>query len=215
VIALIPLLLATGFGQTTPAPSAPGPDASGTTFSSAITAYACPGAFSSLRTVDFRNLTFPIFATDGKPTSSVPLKNGHFQHDQPGDHSTMDLSAVHYLAPSVNAPPVFALVLSRWFAAGGSSSSGGRAQVFSFSNGRLQVVQQIDWDTHFGATGPTESFDANSATLVIHSAHYLPGDAHCCVSAEDIVTYRWDGAHFIRTSIRTELSGDARNPQRN
>jgi len=43
-------------------------------------------------------------------------------------------------------------------------------------------------------------------TLVIRSAHYIPGDAHCCVSAMDIVTFKWDGTRLVQSDIQTELS---------
>jgi hypothetical protein len=78
--------------------------------------------------------------------------------------------------------------------------------VFTLSDGHLRVVQEIGWDTHFQAGQPTESFDANTNTLVIRSAHYIPGDAHCCVSAMDVVTFRWDGTRFVQAGIQTELS---------
>jgi hypothetical protein len=30
------------------------------------------------------------------------------------------------------------------------------------------------------------------------------GDAHCCISAVDVVMFRWDGSHLAQTEIRTE-----------
>jgi len=51
-----------------------------------------------------------------------------------------------------------------------------------------------------------QSFDAAKNELVIRSAHYVPGDAHCCVSAMDVVTLRWDGVRFVPVGIQTELS---------
>jgi hypothetical protein len=78
--------------------------------------------------------------------------------------------------------------------------------VFTVSAGHLRSVQTIGWDTHFQAGQPTESFDPGTNALVIRSAHYIPGDAHCCVSAMDVVTFRWDGARLVQTGIQTELS---------
>ena len=78
--------------------------------------------------------------------------------------------------------------------------------VFTVANGHLRSVQEIGWDTHFQAGQPTESFDPGTKTLVIRSAHCIPGDAHCCVSAVDVVTFRWDGNRFVPTGIQTELS---------
>lgn len=78
--------------------------------------------------------------------------------------------------------------------------------MFNLSGNRLCVVQEIGWDTHFLAGQPTDSFDPSTNTLVIRSAHYIPGDAHCCVSAMDLVTLRWDGTHLAPAEIETELS---------
>lgn len=53
---------------------------------------------------------------------------------------------------------------------------------------------------------PTASFDAGTNILVIRSSHYIPGDAHCCVSAMDVVTFRWDQTRFVQSELQTELS---------
>jgi hypothetical protein len=78
--------------------------------------------------------------------------------------------------------------------------------VFTVSDGHLRSVQEIGWDTHFQAGQPTDSFDASTNTLVIRSAHYIPGDAHCCISAMDIVTFKWDGTRLVQSAIPTKLS---------
>ena len=98
------------------------------------------------------------------------------------------------------------LVLFSWFAVGGLSSQGENAQVFAFSGGHLQLMQDLGWDTHFEPGQPAESFDDSTNTLVVRMAHSLPGDARCCVSAMDVVTLQWDGARFVQTGLQTELS---------
>lgn len=204
-LALLLILQPGVFGQS-PVPYASYGDGTGPTFTSAQIAYSFPGAYSSIRKVDFRNLRSPIFDADGKPAGSTSLKNGRYTHDEPFDHYSESLESIHYLGGSSLFREESALVLYSWFAAGGSSSQGGTAKVFSVSRGRLRSVQTIGWDTHFQAGQPTDSFDPGTNTLVIRSAHYIPGDAHCCVSAMDVVTFRWDGTHFVQTGIQTELS---------
>ncbi|MFY9723991.1 MAG: LppP/LprE family lipoprotein [Bryobacteraceae bacterium] len=202
-LALLFILVAAGFGQTSPVPYEPG---SGATFTSETVNLSYPGSYPSIRQVDFGNFNFPILDQAGKPAGSFSLKDGHYKHDEPGDRFSMDLDSVCYLSTSTSSKGGFALVLFSWFAAGGSSSQGGTAQVFTVSDTHLRSVQKIGWDTHFQAGQPTDSFDPSTNTLVVRSAHYLPGDAHCCVSAMDIVTFRWDGARFIQFGLRTELS---------
>jgi len=84
------------------------------------------------------------------------------------------------------------------------------AQVFTFSDGHLRMVQEMSWDTDFDAGLPTESFDTLTDSLLVRTAHYIPGDAHCCVSAMDVVRLIWDGTCFVQTGFRTELSAYGR-----
>jgi hypothetical protein len=202
-LALLLIVLASAFGQTSEVPYAPNSDAPGPTFANEQVLYSFPGTFSSIRKVDFRNLRFP---SSDPILGSFSLKNGHYKHDARDDHQSLDLDSIHYLGESTAPSGDSALVLLSWFEAGGSSSQEGVARVFTLSGSRLRVVQEIGWDTHFRAGRPTESFDPATNTLVIRSAHYIPGDAHCCVSAMDVVTFRWDGARFVQTGIQTQLS---------
>jgi hypothetical protein len=184
--------LTTLFSQTSPIPYAPNSDGPGPTFSAETSTTSFPGKYSSIQKVDFRNLK--------------PLKNGRYQAHEGGSHYTEELDNVYYLdSPTSNGQAV--LVVYSWFDAGGSSSQGGTAQIFRIVSGTLRSTQKISWDAHFDAGQPFVSFDRNTNTLVIRSAHYIPGDAHCCVSAMDVVTYRWDGADFVQKDLRTELSG--------
>ena len=191
------LVVASVFGQGSSIPYAPNSDGPGPTFASQIVASSFPGKYSSINRVDFRNLK--------------PLKNGRYQEDEGGVHYSEQLEKVYYLTGSPTVRPQSVLVLYSWFSAGGSSSQGGRALIFSVVGGTLRSTQKISWDTHFQAGQPTDTFDPATNTLVIRSAHYIPGDAHCCVSAMDVVTYRWDGQVFAQADIQTELSQYGKN----
>jgi hypothetical protein len=125
---------------------------------------------------------------------------------EPDSNYAEELDSIHYLSGPSSSTQGSALALYSWTDGGGSSSQGGSATVFTVTNGRLRSVQDIGWDTHFQAGQPTDSFDPGTQTLVIRSAHYIPGDAHCCVSAMDVVAFRWDGSRFVQTGIQTELS---------
>jgi hypothetical protein len=206
LITLFLILLAGAFGQTAPVPYAQN---SGPTFTNDQASHPYPGSYPSIRKVDFRNLRFLTFDKDGKQSGDFTLRNGSYRHDEPQDYQSIDLNAVHYLGRSSSDDGASALVLLSYLASAGSSgaSKGGMAKVFTVENGHLRVVQEIDWDSHFEAGQPTESFDpSKKGTLVIRSAHYLPGDAPCCVSAMEVLMFRWDGTHFVQTGTRTELS---------
>jgi hypothetical protein len=163
-----------------------------------------------MRQVDFKNLALNVFWKDQKP-QRFRLKNGKCAVDFHPGHTSIDLAAIHYLS-SIESSPQYALALYEEDDVSGSSNQEGIAQVFELSDERLRVTQQIEWDLHYGGPyGRLDSFDEKNGTVIIRSAHYLPGDGHCCVSAVDVVTLRWDGTRFIQTSLRTELSGHGKS----
>jgi hypothetical protein len=173
------------------------------TFDEISVAYTYSGSYPTIRDVDFANLTWHYFDTNGKATFAARLKNGKFDRKSKLFFDSVSLDSVHFL-PSVGAEE-YAVGLYDWFSAAGSSSESGIAQVFELHNHRLKVVQQSDWDQHYG--GPwNDSFDEQARALMFQSAHYLPGDAHCCVSAIDVVVMQWNGSRLVQSSIRTELS---------
>lgn len=43
-------------------------------------------------------------------------------------------------------------------------------------------------------------------TMVVRSAHYLPGDAHCCVSAMEVIALKGNGSAFEESARRVELT---------
>jgi hypothetical protein len=177
-------------------------DGDGPTFAGHTETNTWPGSYRSIRKVDFRNLRLQNLLGSAGP---IPLRNGHYEHNEPDEHSTLDLDSVRYLTPPSRTSEGFALVIYSWFDAAVSSSSGDYAVLFKVSNGRLQSVQSISWSTHNAGLRPTWSFDPKTNKLVIRSDHYRPGDAHCCISAVDVVTYHWNGTQFDRTGITTEL----------
>ncbi len=192
VTAFLGFGLTTLFSQTSPVPYAPNSDGPGPTFTNETVTSLLPGKYSSIQKVDFRNLK--------------RLKNGRYGEDSDTGHYSEQLEAVYYLGGPKSDGQV-ALVLYSWFGVGGSSSQGGRAQVYRIVNSTLRSTQKIDWDMHFDAGQPFVTFDRGNNMLVIRSAHYIPGDAHCCVSAMDVVTFRWDGTAFVESDLQTVLSG--------
>jgi len=167
--------------------------------------FSCPGHYRSIRDVDYRNLTLHVFGSKGKPPMRVPLKDGKWTQDKDQMHDEVGIEEIHYLPKQSEAPAEYALLIFSWFSVGGSSSKEGYAQVFRLSNRQLSVVQQLYWDEHF-QTKQYYVFDKRTLTLTIRSAHYLPGDAHCCVSAMDVVTLHWNGRRLVEASKTTELS---------
>lgn len=200
--ALILLLVVATLGQASGVPYEVG----GPTFVSEIVSHSYPGIYSSISKVDFRNFEVLFFDRGGRPVDSILLRKGRYKHNKPFDHFSMEVVSIYYLRASQSSTRRFALVLYAMSGGGASTNNYGIAEVFTISDSHLRSVQTIRWDTHFPTSQPRHQFDPGTNTLVIRSAHYIPGDAHCCVSAMDTVPFRWDGTRFVQSGIKTELS---------
>jgi hypothetical protein len=178
----------------------------GPLFSSVSLDHIYNETYESIRAVDFRNRTVQIFDEKGHPGNFAGLKNGKYAKRDARSEESVELMAIEYLDPPISSGQQHALILFDWFSVGGSSSKEGVAQVFVLSRGRLKVIQQFSWDEHFITREPYHRYDSRAKTLTVCSAHYLPGDAHCCVSAMDVITLRWNESRFDQTDFKTELS---------
>lgn len=166
-----------------------------------------PSLARGIRDVDFRNM----WAFE---PGDIPLKNGRYEHEdrEKAFFESTGLSSIYYLSQ------LYALVLYQDTQGGGSTNSTGVAQVFRQSNRKLTLLQRIRWDAD--ARGKKHSklftFDPKTRTLVVRSSHYMPGDAHCCISAVDVVTFRWNGTRFGQSDVRSELTeyGERERAQR-
>ena len=177
----------------------------GPSFSEVSLNDSSPATYDRIEEVDFRNQTFRWSDKRGKSEIKVILKKGWYESRDSGGYETVKLDFIHYL-PSEDATRQYAMVLYTWSFGSGSSNTDGIAQVFELFDHRLTLRQQLEWDEHFDTSKPYMSFNAKSAMLIVRTAHYLPGDAHCCVSALDVITLRWNGSRFVKNARRTELS---------
>src|SRR5262249_42895986 len=129
-------------------------------------------------------------------------EGSNFVQNLPELHYELDLDKVHYLTSPNRSGPEYAVSMLYEHSGGGIFFHEGIAQVLELSNRRqLRVVQENSAD----AAGNNFVND-RTKTLVMYSDHYLEGDAHCCISARDVFTLKWNGSRFVQTSIRTELT---------
>ena len=186
-------------------PSVPYAQFFGPDFDNVHVAYSYPHSYQSIQKVDFRNLKLVVFDQTGKPESVLPFKDGRRKWKEKGEMDEATLEEVDYLPATGSSDPEYALVLFHWISVAGDSSTDGFAQVFWLADHALRVTQQLRWNEQFD-TKEKYTFDAKTNTLIVRSAHYLQGDAHCCVSAMDVFTLRWNGTAFEQASSATELS---------
>jgi hypothetical protein len=167
--------------------------------------YSYPTTYEQIEDVDFKNLTVHVFDANGKPEMKVKLTKGSYESHENFGFETVTLDSVHPL-PAKDSNSKYKVVFYTWFYGGGSSNKEGIAQVFELLEHRLTLKQQLDWDEHFDTSKPYSSLNEKSGTLMLRTAHSLPGDAHCCVSAMDVITMQWNGSRFVKKIMSTELS---------
>ena len=194
VLTLLPL-----FAQVSSVPYAQffGPD-----FDNVHVDTAYPGRYQSIEKVDFRNMRLIVFDRSGKTDTALQFRSGVRKwKEKNGDANEAKIEEVDYLTPADE----YALVVFHWLSVSGGSDTDGFAQVFRLTGHELRVVQQLLWNEQFEIKDKY-TFDAATKTMTVRSAHYMPGDAHCCISAMDIFTLQWKDGGFTQTGVATELS---------
>lgn len=164
-----------------------------------------PGVHNSIRKVDFRNMKLIVFDQTGSTDIVLQFKNGASRSKKKGEVNEAKLEGVAYLTAEGAPGPEYALAIFQWTSVSGASDSDGYAQVFKLADRALRVVQQLRWNEQFEAK-EKYTYDPKTKTLIMRSAHYLTGDAHCCVSAMDLFTVKWNGSAFVPVGVTTELS---------
>ncbi len=204
--ALFLIFLSLSLPLSAQAPSVPYAQYFGPDFDNVHVAQSYPGPYPSIRKVDFRNWKLIVFDQTGKKDTVLLLKNGGRKwKEKGGEVDEAKLEEVAYLTPAGASGPEYALVVFHWISVAGDSNTDGFAQVFKLDDHALTMIQQLRWNEQFD-TKEKYAFDAKTNTLIARSTHYIEGDAHCCISAMDVFTLRWDGKAFVQTAVTTELS---------
>jgi hypothetical protein len=155
------------------------------------------GEYPQLQHLNFENFVLHTF--DEKNRHNICGKlHGGFWKDEEKNHVGMESLTwddEHPLSTG-NSSIQYVVVLFDYFGVGGSSESDGYAQVWSLQDKKLIIVQQIQFNTHFTSDDWYFAFDKNRQLLTVRASHYLPGDAHCCISAFDELTFRWQDGLF-------------------
>jgi len=201
-MALVFPLIPTLFRLLAQTPTVPYAQFFGPDFDNVHVDTAYPGRYPSIRKVDFRNMRLIVFDRLGKTDTALPFRSGVRRwKEKNGDANEAKIEEVGYLTPTDE----YALVVFHWRSVAGDSDTDGFAQVFRLTGHELRVIQQLRWNEQF-ETKEKYAFDAAAKTLTVRSAHYMPGDAHCCISAMDIFTLQWKDGGFTQTGVATELS---------
>jgi hypothetical protein len=168
--------------------------------------YTYKGFYESLRKIDFKNFPVRLFFEGQRAPDVVALKRGKSEKSDRLTYDSYELIAVYYLKNEKDGIERALLLLDEFYV-GGSSSNGTFVQLLELSGGQLTLTQQIQYDRDALRTERHHYFfDPKRGILIIHASHYMPGDAHCCISAVDSVIFRWTGPKFVRRGVKTEHS---------
>jgi len=188
------------------APSVPYAQFFGPDFDSVHVDHGYPNTAQSIQKVDFRNMRLIVFDQSGKTDTVMQFKNGGRKwKEKGGEADEARIEEVDYLTAPGASGAEYALVVFHWLSIAEAANADGYAQVFRLANHELRVIQQLRWNEQF-ETKEKYTFDAATKTLTARSAHYLTGDAHCCISAMDVFTFQWKDGAFVQTGVKTELS---------
>jgi hypothetical protein len=157
--------------------------------------------------LDLQSFTIHSFSSPAHHLSCGHLRSGVWEADSEGHtcHESLTLGKTYVFTSSREAAK-YMLVMFDEEGRCGSSNSTGYAQVWRLQNGRLSIVQQINFDTHFESDDWYSRFEESRLRLTVRASHYLDRDAHCCISAYDQLTFAWTGADFRLTQISTQLT---------
>ena len=157
-----------------------------------------------LRKIDFRNFSIH---RGGNP-AGVLLRMGKYSKQDLNNllFDEVGLDQVHHLTPPNGSGAEYVVLRLYENNGGGSFDHVAIVQVLELSSQRLRIVQEIRADENYEGFDLGRTFSDRTKTLVLASTHYLPGDAHCCVSAVDVITFQWNGSRFVQTSIDTKLT---------
>jgi hypothetical protein len=175
----------------------PEPDEGGDDYSVTQPGFVYRGQYSQFKKINFENFVLHTFDDKNRHDICGKLHDGLWK-DEDKNHLSMESLTWNdeYPLSSGNSSIQYVLVLFDYFGVGGSSESDGYAQVWSLQDKKLRIVQQIQFNTHFSSEDWYFAFDKNRQLLTVRASHYMPGDAHCCISAFDELTFRWQGGLF-------------------
>jgi len=161
--------------------------------------------FASSAEIDFRNFVLHTFDEKGRHFICGQLNWGYWEAKDGLGLDTLRWRRSFPLRSKSTLSEYVLVMFDEWSVAG-SSDGDGYAQVWRLQDKKLTIVQQIQFNTHFGEEKPVFVFKKQSERLTVRASHYLPGDSHGRISAFDDLTFRWEAGLFKLIKIETKPS---------
>ncbi len=179
------------------------PDWDGPEYSITQPNFTYRSEYQKLQDIDYRNFVLHTFDEKGRHLICAQLKGGYWEANDRFGLETLRWRRSFPLSGESGLPEYVLVVFDEW-EAHGSSDGDGYAQVWRLQDKKLTIVQQIQFNTHFGEEKPVFAFKKRSGMLTVRASHYLPGDSHCCISAVDDLTFRWEDGLFKLVKIESK-----------
>ncbi len=181
------------------------PDHEGPEYSIAQPNFTYRSEYQELQDIDYKNFILHTFDEKGRHFICGQLNWGYWEAIVDDGHTWETLKwRRSFPLHSESALPEYVLVVFDEWGASGSSDGDGYAQVLRLQDKKLTIVQQIQFNTHFGDEKPVYVFKKQSGMLTVRASHYLPGDSHGSISAFDDLTFRWADGLFKLVKIETK-----------
>jgi len=152
-----------------------------------------------------------LINSEGGFPQPQPLEEWRYQEDNGGGHYFEELDSIYYLSTPSSSKDVAALFCTRGPPLRGAQQ-GGTASVFTVSGATCGLYRR--------SAGTNISMRASRRVIRPSDEHacyslgtLIPGMRIVCVSAMDVVTFRWDGRRFAQISLKTELSAYGREQE--
>jgi len=159
--------------------------------------YLLPGSFASFRNMNLEESDAVILGEKGRIALKAHLHKGRYEVQRKDSSDWLRLNWVKF-PKSESAEPENGVAYFDWVSTGASASDFGVVQVLQVNDGRIEIVQQIFFNTR-GSRKAVAVLDPETNALTITGVHGW----ECCKDQLDVVRFRFEGGRFKRISYRT------------
>lgn len=163
-----------------------------------------PQELSSIAGIDYKNYVLHTFDSKGKHWTCGQLRDGFWEGIKGGPLMATLTWRNTFALGDETVSRSYALVIFDYFSGVGFRDKDLYAQIWELHGKQLKIIQQLRFNIHLLEGEDSYSYDAAQKVLTAHATHYFPGEAHCCASASDELTYRWSDNEFRLTKKETK-----------
>jgi hypothetical protein len=166
--------------------------------------FSYPPEVVSLADVDYKNYVLHTFDSNGKHWTCDQLHDGSWEGIKGGPLMARVTWRNTFALGNETASQSYLLVIFDYSSGAGFRDNDLYAQIWELHGNQLKIIQQLRFNIHRLEVEDSYSYDLAQKILKARATHYLPGEAHCCASAYDELTFHWSGTEFKLTKKETK-----------